>query len=109
MVEDLNSVKGCPHVMDMIPQKIDLLILDGGGFTGHSEFVKLKDRTKYFILDDTESTKNDMVAKYIRNDKNFDVILDVFLDERNEWKCNDKNFNLWSPMNGFMVSKNKNI
>lgn len=107
MLEDLNGVKSSNYVMDMMPSKIDLLILDGGGFAGFAEFERLKDRTTYFILDDVESTKNDDVSKYIRNSDDFEVIVDVHLDENYQWKVEPKDFHLWSPMNGFMVAKRK--
>lgn len=85
--EDFENCKGVDNVLNMIPEKIDLLILDGGEFSGLSEYNKLKDRTTYFILDDTNVIKNYEVAKSMRNNPEFEILFDS--DDRN----------------GFLVSK----
>jgi len=105
MLADLNGVKDSEYVMDMMPDSIDLLILDGGGFAGFVEFEKLRDISTYFILDDVESTKNYDVAQYIRNSSDYEILIDVFLDKNHKWACNPQNFYLWQPMNGLMVAK----
>jgi hypothetical protein len=79
--EDVQNCKNVKNIIDIIPEKIDLLILDGGEFSSLSEFNKLKDRTTYFILDDTNVIKNYEVAMIIRNDKKYNVLHDS--DERN--------------------------
>lgn len=79
--EDVENCKKSKNVLDIIPEKIDLLILDGGEFSGLSEYEKLKDRSVYFILDDTNVIKNYEVANLIRNSSEFHVLHDS--DERN--------------------------
>jgi hypothetical protein len=79
--EDVENCKNVKNVIDIIPEKIDLLILDGGEFSGLSEFNKLKDRSIYFILDDTNVIKNYEVANLIRNNNEFKVLHDS--NERN--------------------------
>jgi hypothetical protein len=79
--EDVENCKNVKNVIDIIPEKIDLLILDGGEFSGISEFNKLKDRSIYFILDDTNVIKNYEVANLIRNNNEFKVLHDS--NERN--------------------------
>jgi hypothetical protein len=86
--EDLKNCKNCKNVIDILPHKIDLLILDGGEFSGLSEFNKLKDRSTYFILDDTNTIKNYEVANIMRSDRQFEILHDV---------VNDRN--------GYLVSK----
>lgn len=108
MLSDLEGVRSCENVLGMLPEKIDLLILDGGGFAGFAEFERLKDRTTYFILDDVESTKNDDVAEFIRKNDEYEVLIDVYLDESYQWKYFPEDFQLHSPNNGLMVAKKKN-
>jgi hypothetical protein len=64
------------NVLDIIPITIDLLILDGGEFSSLSEYNKLKDRTKYIILDDTNTIKNNKVADIIRKNNDYKIIAD---------------------------------
>jgi hypothetical protein len=86
-IQDLENCKKVPNVLSIIPDSIDLLILDGGEFSSLSEYQKLKDRTRYFILDDVNTIKNNEVAILMRNDSNYQIIYDS--DDRN----------------GFLVSK----
>ena len=79
--EDVENCKNVKNVFEIIPEKIDLLILDGGEFSGFAEFNKLKDRSVYFILDDTNTIKNYRVANLIRNHNEFEVLHDS--NERN--------------------------
>lgn len=46
-----------PYVMDSIPEHIDLLIIDGGGWTANAEFDKLAPRSRIIALDDTNVSK----------------------------------------------------
>lgn len=80
-IQDLENCKNVPNVLNIIPDVIDLLILDGGEFSSLAEYQKLKDRTTYFILDDTNTIKNNEVSNIIRNDKGYQVIHDS--NERN--------------------------
>ena len=86
-MEDLENCKNVPNVLNIIPDQIDLLILDGGEFSSLAEYKKLKESTTYFILDDTNSIKNNEVSNLIRNDIRYQVIHD----------SNDRN--------GFLVAK----
>lgn len=47
-----------PYVLDRIPEKIDLLLLDGGEWTSYVEFMKLWDRCKVIALDDANAHKS---------------------------------------------------
>lgn len=85
--QDIKNCKDVPNVLNDIPEKIDLLILDGGEFSSFSEYNKLKERSTYFILDDTNIIKNYEVANIMRSDSNFEILFD----------SNDRN--------GFLVSK----
>ena len=66
--EDLQWLRITPNVMDKLPERIDLLIIDGGEFSGHLEWQKLWDRSTYIILDDTNvikhlETKKEILSK----------------------------------------------
>ena len=78
--EDVENCKKVKNVIDILPHKIDLLILDGGEFSGLSEFNKLKDRSTYFILDDTNTIKNYEVSNIMRSDIQFEILHDVVND-----------------------------
>ena len=88
LVEDVQNYKDVENVLDQMPDKIDLLILDGGEFSGLSEFKKLKNRTTYFVLDDTLLIKNNEVANIMRNDSDYQILYDNAFDR-----------------NGFLISK----
>lgn len=51
--EDIRNAEHCPNVLDVLPSKIDLLVLDGGEFSSWAEFEMLRDRCRYIFLDDT--------------------------------------------------------
>lgn len=51
--EDKRCISSCPNVLDQLPESIDLLFLDGGGFTTEREFEKLKDRSMLIAVDDS--------------------------------------------------------
>lgn len=71
----VSELSQAPDVTYLIPSTIDLLILDGGEYSTYAEFLKLKDRTKIFILDDTETFKNCYTKEYILNNpKTFNVL-----------------------------------
>lgn len=55
---------------------IDLLVLDGGEYCTYGEFRKLKQISKFVVLDDTNTIKNFRSAEEIRNSKNYEVIED---------------------------------
>ena len=88
LVEDLHNYESIENVLDKMPNQIDLLILDGGEFSSLAEFNKLKDRTTYFVLDDTLLIKNNEVANIMRNDSRYQILYDNTSDR-----------------NGFLISK----
>lgn len=78
---DISDYKNCQNVLHMIPDHIDLLILDGGPFTSWNEFLILKDRSKYIVLDDTVDIKNHDARQYIlTNYAGYDIIIDDISD-----------------------------
>ena len=90
-VDDITQIKNASYVFDKIPQKIDLLILDGGEFTSHLEFEKLWERARFIILDDTDKTKS--VKSYearefiISHTDTFNIIEDNLQDRNGFLVC----------------------
>lgn len=76
LAEDAANYKATPNVLNILPEKIDLLILDGGEFSSLAEFHKLKDRTTYVVLDDIVPIKNNEVASIMRNNPQYKVLSD---------------------------------
>ena len=91
LVEDINNYRMVENVLHTLPSRIDLLILDGGEFSSLSEFFKLKDRSNYIILDDTNTIKNNKVADIIRKSNDYKIMAD----------SNDRN--------GYLVAKKINF
>lgn len=55
---DRNAISSAPYCLPIIPAEIDLLLLDGGEWTSHLEYLKLRDRCKIIALDDTHQAKS---------------------------------------------------
>lgn len=81
---DRTNYKNCPFVLDLLPQNIDLLILDGGEFSTFAEFNKLKNRSKIVVLDDCNCRKNKSNLEYLRSSKNYKKLYED-LNDRNGW------------------------
>lgn len=55
---DLKDLISAPYILELLPNSIDLLILDGGEFSTYGEYVKLQSRvTGWIILDDIYTRK----------------------------------------------------
>lgn len=64
-------------------ENFDAVLIDGGAFTGYSEFILLKDRTKCFFLDDVHrGFKCNQIYHELMSDKNW-ILLHDFPDVRN--------------------------
>jgi hypothetical protein len=88
---DINNYDKIKDVSDIIPEFIDLLILDGGEFSTYAEFNKLKFKSKYIFIDDTKCIKSFKIKNDIKESNDFTIIEDS--DERN----------------GFLLIKNNKI
>lgn len=80
--KDLKLLKESINVLDKLPSKIDLLILDGGEYTTYPEFIKLRDRSKVIVLDDTKILKSKRIRLELMNNNDF-VMIDDNQNERN--------------------------
>lgn len=74
--KDLDYLKTTINVFEKMPEKIDLLILDGGEYTTYPEWVKLKDRTKIVVLDDSNILKCKKIRQEILDSENYEILYD---------------------------------
>lgn len=74
--QDLTLLGKATNVLNMLPKHIDLLILDGGEYTTYSEWIKLKDRTRIFVLDDTRLFKCKRIREEMLANGKYEVIAD---------------------------------
>jgi|GEM_PF-5449961 len=73
------------NILNLLPEKIDFVILDGGTFSSYYEFKTLENRCKYFALDDINDIKNIFVfEEMISQPEKYSVIEQDNLD-RNGW------------------------
>ena len=76
-VQDLRRYEKIENVSSQIPNNIDLLLLDGGEFSGYADFLSLYMRSKFIVLDDCGSFKQHNVLSFIQeNNNNFELIYD---------------------------------
>lgn len=79
---DISDLKDAPFVLNEVPNRIDLLILDGGEFSTHAEFQALKSRvSKWIILDDTNTRKCKRILQELDAENLFTVV----------WSSNERN------------------
>ncbi len=74
--QDILNINTAPNVFNLLPEKIDLLIIDGGEYSGEIEFNMLKDRTTYFFLDDINEFKNRNNRDFILDNPDLFEVLD---------------------------------
>lgn len=88
--KDLDYLKTTIDVFEKIPEKIDLLILDGGEYTTYPEWIKLKDKTKIVVLDDSKILKCSKIRQEILDSGNYQILYDN-LNVRNGFSVFEKN------------------
>lgn len=76
LLEDIKNITLSPKIHDSIPANIDFLILDGGEFSTYAEWNMLKNKTKFFALDDTKTFKCSKILEEIKNSNNYKIIID---------------------------------
>jgi len=74
LTEDLNNLKNKQNVLNLIPDEIDFLLLDGGEFASYLEWKKLESRTKVVALDDVNVLKNNRVMNELNQNPNYKII-----------------------------------
>ena len=80
---DLRNSSSAPLAIEKIPSQIDVLLLDGGEFSGSAEWSKLKDRgLRVVLLDDVNTIKNRAAFEELTRDKKWTSVLED-KDDRN--------------------------
>jgi hypothetical protein len=81
--DDLDWLTTAPNVFNLLPDKIDLCVIDGGEFSGNREFNKLWKKCKFIVLDDTNAIKHKDTKKFILSKPNTFKIIEDNITERN--------------------------
>jgi hypothetical protein len=111
---DFDNMKDKPLFLkrENLPQIFDLILLDGGEFTTWFEYLLIKDRCKILALDDTNVLKCSKIVKEIKNNPNWDIILEsnerngILVAKRKE--NNEENNCKYISARGFSKSSNYN-
>lgn len=72
--EDILNFKSCDNVINLIPEKIDLLLLDGGEFSTYLEWLILKERVKIVMLDDINVFKCKRIYEELIKNTNYSLL-----------------------------------
>jgi hypothetical protein len=89
LMQDLYNMIETPNIFNLLPEKIDFLILDGGEYSTYAEWKKLKDRTTIVAIDDIVETKTKIINEELSKDNNYDLI--ITSGERNGFSIYKKN------------------
>ena len=73
---DLREMSTVPCRFDSVPERIDLLFIDGGEYCGEKEFGKLMGRSRIIVLDDTRTIKSRRARKHLLYNRSFRKIFD---------------------------------
>jgi hypothetical protein len=73
---NVGEYRQCDNVIGRLPAKIDVLLLDGGQFSTWAEWLKLKARTTFILLDDTKTYKTERVRADVIADSEWTTIID---------------------------------
>jgi hypothetical protein len=79
---DIETIACADNILHLMPKNIDMLILDGGEYSTYPEWLKLKDRTRIFVLDDTRLLKCKRIRQEMLDSNKYKVIVDN-ISERN--------------------------
>ena len=71
------AIAAAPDATRKLPESIDVLLLDGGEFSSYAEFIKLRDRARVIVLDDSHhALKNYLTRKALQRDPEWRMILE---------------------------------
>ncbi len=74
--DDVENMNGAPNLFDTIPDKIDVLVLDGGEFSTYPEYLLLRDRARIIVCDDSSVYKCFQIREELLNDTSFVTLID---------------------------------
>lgn len=82
--QDISDYSSAPNVYNLIPNYLDVILLDGGEFSTFFEFKKLASHLRiggYLILDDTKTRKNKNTLEFLRQTSKY--LIKEISSERN--------------------------
>lgn len=82
--QDISDYSSAPNVYNLIPNYLDVILLDGGEFSIFFEFKKLASHLRiggYLILDDTKTRKNKNTLEFLRQTSKY--LIKEISSERN--------------------------
>lgn len=73
---DIVNMKSCSLFLNRtdLPEKFDVILLDGGEFTTYHEFQILKHRCKILMLDDVNVDKCKLIVQEIESDNTWNIL-----------------------------------
>lgn len=79
--------QGVPYVLDQLPDRIDLLLLDASSWSGRVEFLKLWERSKIIAMDDIDKERTHKNEENRRQliDAGWKVLADRLDDRTGGW------------------------
>ena len=73
----LAACSAAPPILDSLPERIDVLTLDGGDFSGFADFQKLRPRARVIVLDNAHTgMKNYFALQELLADDKWRLLLD---------------------------------
>ena len=74
--DDIANMSTAPNLFDTLPDKIDVLVLDGGEFSTYSEYRLLLDRVKIIVCDDSSVYKCSRIRTELLNNTSYITLID---------------------------------
>lgn len=81
---EANANDTAEDVLPSLPERIDLLLIDGGEWSGYAEFRKLGDRAKVLALDDINNSKHARTHRELLANPAWRLVM-VRENDRNGW------------------------
>jgi len=78
------DLKASPVVYDQIPDEVDVLLLDSGGWSRQAEWEKMKHKIKVILLDDTNGSNSRIREELLASD---DWIVEDYTHDRAGTLC----------------------
>lgn len=89
---DMDNLKVCKNFFDRsdLPTTFDVILLDGGEYTTYFEFLKIKNKCRVLMLDDTKTDKCTKIVEILKADKDWRMLYEDH--ERNGFCIFEKMF-----------------
>ena len=90
---DIDNINTCSLFLERenLPEIFDVVLFDGGEFTTYFEFQKIKNRSKYILLDDTNTNKCKKIVEEIYANKHlWEIIFHDSSERRGVLICKNK-------------------